>query len=109
METEGLDLFVDGDVIGARGTTLGGDDGIAVAMALAVLDADDIPARLRWSASSRLTRRVGMIGARALDASDLKAKYLINIDSEEERASSRSAAPAPAAPLCTLPVTRVAL
>ena len=43
METEGLDLFVDGDVIGARGTTLGGDDGIAVAMALAVLDADDIP------------------------------------------------------------------
>ena len=35
METEGLDLFVDGDVIGARGTTLGGDDGIAVAMALA--------------------------------------------------------------------------
>ena len=43
----GLDLFVDGDVIGARGTTLGGDDSIAVAMALAVLDADDIPPA-RW-------------------------------------------------------------
>ena len=43
MAREGLDLFVDGDMIGARGTTLGGDDGIAVAMALAILDADDIP------------------------------------------------------------------
>ena len=43
MTREGLDLFVDGDTIGARGTTLGGDDGIAVAMALAILDADDIP------------------------------------------------------------------
>ena len=43
MAREGLDLFVDGDTIGARGTTLGGDDGIAVAMALAILDADDIP------------------------------------------------------------------
>lgn len=37
MAREGLDLFVDGDTIGARGTTLGGDDGIAVAMALAIL------------------------------------------------------------------------
>ena len=43
MAREGLDLFVDGDTIGARGTTLGGDDGIAVAMALAILAADDIP------------------------------------------------------------------
>ena len=117
METEGLDLFVDGDVIGARGTTLGGDDGIAVAMALAVLDADDIP-HGPLECVFTADEEVGMIGARALDASDLKAKYLINIDSEEEgvltvscagacrtlctlpvrrRASSRSAAPAPAA------------
>ena len=43
MTPRGLDLFVDGDTIGARGTTLGRDDGIAVAMALAILDADDIP------------------------------------------------------------------
>lgn len=83
METEGLDLFVDGDVIGARGTTLGGDDGIAVAMALAVLDADDIP-HGPLECVFTADEEVGMIGARALDASDLKAKYLINIDSEEE-------------------------
>ena len=38
MDTEGLELFVEGDQIGAKGTTLGGDDGIAVAMALAALE-----------------------------------------------------------------------
>ena len=42
LEREGLDLEVDGDFVTARGTTLGGDDGIAVAMALALLDAQDI-------------------------------------------------------------------
>lgn len=104
METEGLDLFVDGDVIGARGTTLGGDDGIAVAMALAVLDADDIshgPLECVFTADEE----VGMIGARALDASDLKAKYLINIDSEEEGVLTISCAGA-CRMACTLPVTR---
>lgn len=43
MAKEGLDLEVDGDFVSARGTTLGGDDGIAVAMALAVLDSNDLP------------------------------------------------------------------
>ena len=105
METEGLDLFVDGDVIGARGTTLGGDDGIAVAMALAVLDADDIP-HGPLECVFTADEEVGMIGARALDASDLKAKYLINIDSEEEGVLTVSCAGA-CRTLCTLPVTRV--
>ena len=41
FETDGLKLFVDGDLIGAKGTTLGGDDGIAVAMCLALLDSDE--------------------------------------------------------------------
>ena len=104
METEGLDLFVDGDVIGARGTTLGGDDGIAVAMALAVLDADDIP-HGPLECVFTADEEVGMIGARALDASDLKAKYLINIDSEEEGILTISCAGA-CRMACTLPVTR---
>lgn len=43
MDTEGLELFVDGDVVGAKGTTLGGDDGIAVAMALAALEDESLP------------------------------------------------------------------
>lgn len=104
METEGLDLFVDGDVIGARGTTLGGDDGIAVAMALAVLDADDIP-HGPLECVFTADEEVGMIGACALDASDLKAKYLINIDSEEEGVLTVSCAGA-CRMACTLPVTR---
>ena len=104
METEGLDLFVDGDVIGARGTTLGGDDGIAVAMALAVLDADDLP-HGPLECVFTADEEVGMIGARALDASDLKAKYLINIDSEEEGVLTVSCAGA-CRMACTLPVTR---
>ncbi|MBQ5820821.1 MAG: aminoacyl-histidine dipeptidase, partial [Clostridia bacterium] len=40
---DGLDLFLVGDWIGAKGTTLGGDDGIAVAMALAILEDDTLP------------------------------------------------------------------
>lgn len=42
MDEEGLDLLIDGDFISAKGTTLGGDDGIAVAYALAILDDDSL-------------------------------------------------------------------
>ena len=104
METESLDLFVDGDEVGARGTTLGGDDGIAVAMGLAILDADDI-AHGPLECLFTVDEEVGMIGARALDASDLKAKYMINIDSEEEKVLTVSCAGSTHA-VCTLPVKR---
>lgn len=83
MDTEGLDLFVEGDRIGARGTTLGGDDGIAVAMALALLEADDIP-HGPLECLFTTEEEVGMLGAAELDASDLHARYLLNLDSEEE-------------------------
>ena len=102
---DGLELYVEDGWLRARGTTLGGDDGIAVAMALAVLDADDIP-HGPLECVFTADEEVGMIGARALDASDLKAKYLINIDSEEERVLTVSCAGA-CRTLCTLPVTRV--
>lgn len=104
MEKESLDLFVDGDEVGAKGTTLGGDDGIAVAMGLAILDADDI-AHGPLECLFTVDEEVGMIGARALDASDLKAKYMINIDSEEEKVLTVSCAGSTRA-VCTLPVTR---
>ena len=106
MEAEGLDLFVEGDVVGARGTTLGGDDGIAVAMALAILDADDIhhgPLECLFT----VDEEVGMLGARGLDASDLTAKYLLNLDSEEEKVLTVSCAGSTRA-VCTLPVKRTA-
>ena len=91
METEGLDIFVDGDLVGAHGTTLGGDDCIAVAMAMAILDSDDIehgPLECVFT----VDEEVGMTGAMALDTSDLHAKYLLNLDSEEEKVFTVSCA-----------------
>jgi len=91
MSNEGLDLFVDGDLIGAKGTTLGGDDGIAVAMALAILDDDSI---IHGSLECLFTvdEEIGLIGARALDVSDLKSSYMLNIDSEKEKVLTVSCA-----------------
>ena len=106
MEKEGLDLFVEGDLVGARGTTLGGDDGIAVAMALAILDADDIP-HGPLECLFTVDEEVGMLGARGLDASDLSARYLLNLDSEEEKVLTVSCAGSTRA-VCTLPVSRAA-
>ena len=83
MQTEGLDLFTEGNLIGARGTSLGGDDGIAVAMMLALLDDPTLP-RPRIEAVFTADEEIGMLGATALDASGLRGRTMLNIDSEEE-------------------------
>nr|MBQ8251782.1 aminoacyl-histidine dipeptidase [Lachnospiraceae bacterium] len=83
MLTEGLDLVVEGDYISAEGTSLGGDDGIAVAYALAILDSDDIP-HPRLEVVITVDEEVGMDGAAAIDLSCLKGHTLLNIDSENE-------------------------
>jgi len=83
FEKDGLRLAVDGDYVYAKGTTLGGDDGIAVAYALAVLDDDSIP-HPRLEAVFTTCEEVGMEGATALDVSMLKGHTVINMDSEEE-------------------------
>lgn len=83
MEKEGLEVCTDGVTVWARGTTLGGDDGIAVAYILAVLASDTI-AHPPIEAVLTSDEEIGMLGARALDVSDLTGKQLINIDSEEE-------------------------
>lgn len=80
---DGLELFVEGDWIGARGTTLGGDDGIAVAMGLAILE-DDTLAHPPLEVLFTTDEETGMDGAVGLDASRLKGRTLINADSEEE-------------------------
>lgn len=83
FKTDGLELCVDGDFIYAKGTTLGGDDGIAVAMCLAILDSDDIchpPLEIVFTADEE----IGMLGAAALDFSPIKSKRMINLDSEAE-------------------------
>lgn len=78
-----LQLCIDGDILYAKDTTLGGDDGIAVAYALAILEAEDIqhPA---LEVIITTDEEVGLRGATALDTSDLKGKYLLNMDSEDE-------------------------
>ncbi len=83
MAVEGLDLVTDGEWIRADKTSLGGDNGIAVAMILAIL-ADDTLAHPPLEAVFTVDEEVGMDGAFALDCSDLKGRKLMNLDSEEE-------------------------
>ena len=83
LEKEGLEIYRDGDFIRAAGTTLGGDDGVAIAYALAVLDSDDIP-HPEFEALFTSDEEIGLLGAEALDASHLKGRLLVNIDSDDE-------------------------
>ncbi len=83
LEKDGLTLELTGDRLSAKGTSLGGDDGIAVAMTLAVLD-DPGLAHPPIEALFTVEEEIGMEGATFLDVSDLKGKMLINMDSEDE-------------------------
>lgn len=83
LEKDGLSLGIDGDYIYAEHTSLGGDDGIAVAYALALLDSDSLQ-HPRLEAILTVDEEVGLDGAKGIDLSMLKGKQLINIDSEEE-------------------------
>lgn len=83
MAREGLKVRTDGVKIYAEGTSLGGDDGIAVAYALALLDAKDI-AHPRLEVVITTEEETGMDGAIAVDLSGLQGKMLLNLDSEEE-------------------------
>ena len=83
MERDGLDLIAEDGFVRARGTTLGGDDGIAVAYALAILDDKTIP-HPPIEAVFTVDEEVGLLGAAALDCSVLRGRRLLNCDSEEE-------------------------
>lgn len=91
FSNEGLQIFVDGDFVKARGTTLGADNGIAVAMVLAILESDEYK-HPRIEAVFTTDEEIGMVGATKLDMSLLTAKKMINIDSEEENAVTVSCA-----------------
>ena len=83
MDTQGLDVTHDGSFVFAKGTTLGGDDGIALAYALAIL-ADKSIAHPPLEVVFTVDEETGMEGATGVDLSGLKGRMLINIDSEEE-------------------------
>lgn len=81
FERDGLDLFVENGLLGARGTSLGGDNGIAVAMMLALLETDAHPA---LECLFTVEEETGLAGAKGFDCSQITAKRMINLDSEEE-------------------------
>ncbi len=83
FEKDGIAVKLDGDIISADGTTLGADNGIAVAIVLAILDSGDIP-HPAIEAVFTTDEEIGMVGALALDMSHLSAKRMINIDCEED-------------------------
>ena len=83
MTKDGLRVKTDGEYVWADGTSLGGDDGIAVAYILALLDSKDIP-HPPLEVIITTNEEIGMLGASALDLSSLKGKKMINIDNEKE-------------------------
>lgn len=83
MDKDGLDLEVNGDLISAKGTSLGGDDGIAVAYSLAILDDPDMP-HPPLEVIITTDEEIGMLGAAYMDVSDIKGRLFLNMDSEDE-------------------------
>ena len=107
MAAEGLDVTHDGAFVFAKGTTLGGDDGIAVAMAMALLVDNTIP-HPPLEVVLTTEEEIGLLGADAIDMSQLKGRVLINLDSEEEGVFTVSCAGGCTACI-TLPVERRAV
>ena len=83
MTKDPLRLYIENNRIHAEGTSLGGDDGIAVAYVLALLDAQDV-SHPRLEVILTVDEETGMEGAGGIDLSMLCGKRLINLDQEEE-------------------------
>ena len=107
FETDGLDITHDGQYVFANGTTLGGDDGIAVAYALALLADKSIP-HPPLEVVITVDEETGMYGAAGIDLSMLRGRKLLNIDSEEEGVFTVACAGGARANI-TLPVSRHAV
>lgn len=103
FEKEGVSVCTDGDLIWADGTSLGADDGIALAFIFAILESDAI-SHPHLEALLTVDEEIGLIGAGKFDTSLLKGKKLINLDSEVEGILTVSCAGGVRA-LCTLPVS----
>lgn len=104
MERECLELYVEGDFVHAKDTTLGGDDGIAVAYMLAIADDESI-SHPPLEFIITVSEEVGMEGANGIDLSMLKGHRMLNIDSEDEGVFTTSCAGGVSAHV-TIPVER---
>lgn len=105
FEKDGLKLYIDGDFLKAEGTTLGGDDGIAVAYALALLDSQEIE-HPKLEVVITVDEEIGMLGADAIDLSMLTGHTMLNIDSDVEGSFLTGCAGGMAVNV-TLPIKRV--
>jgi len=83
FDTQGIEMYVDGDWVKAKGTTLGADNGIGVAAIMALLSSSDIP-HPALEALFTIDEETGMTGAFALEGGLLQAKTLLNLDTEED-------------------------
>ncbi len=83
FDTQGIDMYIDGDWVKANGTTLGADNGLGVATIMAILESEDIehPA---IEALFTIDEETGMTGAKNLEQSVLKGDILLNLDTEED-------------------------
>jgi len=83
FDIQGIDMYVDGDWVRARGTTLGADNGLGVATIMAVLESTDIP-HPAIEALFTIDEETGMTGAMGLKGGLLKGEILLNLDTEED-------------------------
>jgi dipeptidase D len=83
FDTQGIDMYVDGDWVRARGTTLGADNGLGVATIMAILESKDIP-HPAIDALFTVDEETGMTGALNLKGGILKGEILLNLDTEED-------------------------
>jgi dipeptidase D len=83
FEAQGIEMFVDGDWVRARGTTLGADNGLGVAAIMGILASDEIP-HPPLEALFTIDEETGMTGAKGLANDVLKGSILLNLDTEED-------------------------
>ena len=83
FETEGIKMYVDGDWVKAKGTTLGADNGLGVATIMAILESKNLP-HPPLEALFTIDEETGMTGAKELDPNILEGEVLLNLDTEED-------------------------
>jgi len=83
FEKDAIETYIDGEWLKAKGTTLGADDGIGVAIALAILDDPDLE-HGPIEALFTIDEETGLTGAKAVEAGFMNGKMLLNLDSEDE-------------------------
>ncbi|MEL6916548.1 MAG: aminoacyl-histidine dipeptidase [Bacteroidota bacterium] len=83
FDTQGIEMYIAGDWVKARGTTLGADNGLGVATIMALLESKDIP-HPPLEALFTIDEETGMTGAMGLEGNVLQGKILLNLDTEED-------------------------